>query len=220
MGELAVAERPKVMRESFAPPLPLRPPRNLMLDAARGLGSLGVIWVHTIIDSPDLAKTAAFARYGTAFFAVTAIFFLLHGISSKPDEGFLSYVAQRFRRLYLPFLAWSLIYLLLRTVNRAFVVQKDPVHLNISRLFMGTARHLWFLPFILLAGLACYPLKSTLKRLHYGRITISLAAFAIGFIIANIRCRDFPRVEHYTGKFIYNAWMFLPGIFWGIALAS
>ncbi len=220
MGELAVAERPEVSRELSVPPAPARPPRNLMLDACRGLGSLAVIWVHTIIDSPKLAKTAALARYGTAFFAIVAIFFLLHGISSKPDEGFWAYAKLRFRRLYLPFLVWSVIYLLLRTVNRAFVVQKEPVHLNIQRLFMGTARHLWFLPFILLAGLACYHLRAVLKRLHYGRIAIAIAAFAAGFIIANIRSRNFPRIEHYTGKFIHNAWMFLPGVMWGIALAS
>src|SRR5882762_389721 len=152
MGEVALAERPEVSRELSVPAPLSRAPRNLMLDAARGLGSLAVIWVHTIIDSPDLAKTAAFARYGTAFFVITAVFFLLHGISSKPDEGFAVYAAQRFRRLYLPFLVWSLIYLLLRTMNRAFVVQKEPVHLNVSRLFMGTARHLWFLPFIFLTG--------------------------------------------------------------------
>src|SRR3954469_19111484 len=122
MGELAVAQRPDVSRELSVPMPLLRAPRNLMLDAARGLGSLGVIWVHTIIDSPDLAKTAAFARYGTAFFAVTAIFFLLHGISSKPDESFVKYATQRFRRLYIPFLAWSLIYLLLRSINHALVL--------------------------------------------------------------------------------------------------
>jgi hypothetical protein len=79
---------------------------------------------------------------------------------------------------------------------------------------------LWFLPFIYLAGLACYPLKPVLKRLRYGRIPIALAAFTAGAIVASIRGRDFPRVEYYTGKFTLNAWMFLPGVLWGIGLAA
>src|SRR5688572_28883154 len=104
MRQLAIAPEPDVRKEV---PLPLAArPRNHMLDAARGFGCIGVIWVHTVIDSPDLARAAALSRVGPPFFAMPAIFFLLHGLSSKADEGWAEYSWQRFKRLYILFLVW------------------------------------------------------------------------------------------------------------------
>ncbi|HEV8608293.1 MAG TPA: acyltransferase [Tepidisphaeraceae bacterium] len=219
MPQLAVA--PELERSDETILLtPPRAPRNQMLDAARGLGCIGVIWVHTVIDSPDLARAAALARFGTAFFAIAAIFFLLHGLSSKASDGITSYALQRFRRLYLPFLVWSLIYMILRNGKRLLLTDDGLVLLGPSRLLLGTARHLWFLPFILMACIACYPLRSILTRLRFGRLIIAFAFAAIGLVVARIRCPDLPRLEPYIGKFYLNAWMFLPGVLWGIALAS
>jgi len=219
MADLAVA--PQVdLRNQAALPLTPRPARNQMLDAARGLGCIAVIWVHTVIGSPDLERSAALARFGTAFFAVAAIFFLLHGLSSKAPEGWGSYAWQRFKRLYIPFLIWSVIFLLLRTGKRTLLTNDGLVRLDSSRLLLGTARHLWFLPFILMACIACYPLRSLLPRLRWGRIVLAVGFFAVGLIIARIRCPDIPSLVPYIGRFYINVWMFLPALCWGIALAA
>ena len=86
MPDLAVAPRLEAADEAVRPSL-LRPPRNQTLDAARGLACIGVIWVHTVIDSPDLARSASLTRFGTPFFVLAAIFFLLTGLSTKASAG-------------------------------------------------------------------------------------------------------------------------------------
>lgn len=197
-----------------------RPQRNQMLDAARGLGCIGVIWVHTVIDSPELARSAALTRFGTPFFCIAAIFFLLTGLSRKASAGWGTYAIQRFKRLYIPFLVWSVIFLVLRTGKRALLTNDGPVRLDVTRLFMGTARHLWFLPFILAACIACYPLRALLPRLRWGRIVLAAGFFALGTVIARIRCPDIPSIQFYVGRWYLNAWMFLPGVCWGVALAA
>jgi fucose 4-O-acetylase-like acetyltransferase len=218
MTALAVAPQPVVSNVTVLPLTP-RPTRNQMLDAARGLGCIAVIWVHTVIDSPDLARSAALARFGTPFFALAAIFFLLHGLSSRAS-GWRDYSLQRFRRLYFPFLLWSVIYLLLRTGKRTFLTSDGPVRLDLPRLLLGTARHLWFLPFILMACIACYPLRSLLPRLRSGRVALGIAFLVAGVTVARIRCPDFRGIEPYIGKWYMNAWMFVPAILWGIALGA
>src|SRR2546421_5473934 len=176
MADVVVAERP-VVSTDFRPALSPRPPRNQTLDAARGLECIGVIWVHTVIDSPDLTRSASLARFGTPFFVLAAIFFLLTGLSTKASAGWGAYALQRFKRLYIPFLVWSLIYLLLRTGKRALMTQEGLVRLDTARLLLGTARHLWFLPFILMACIACYPLRKLLPRLRGGRIVLAAGFF-------------------------------------------
>jgi surface polysaccharide O-acyltransferase-like enzyme len=219
MPELAVAPQLEATDEVVRAPL-LRPPRNQTLDAARGLACIGVIWVHTVIDSPELARSASLTRFGTPFFVLAAVFFLLTGLSTKASAGWSAYAIQRFRRLYIPFLVWSFIYLLLRTGKRTLMTQDGLVRLDSSRLLLGTARHLWFLPFILMACIACYPLRYLLPRLRWGRILLALGFAVVGLIASRIRCPDIPRTEPYIGKWYMNAWMFVPGICWGIALAA
>src|SRR5437667_668269 len=219
MPELAVAPQLEAADEAVRP-LPLRPPRNQTLDAARGLACIGVIWVHTVMDSPEIARSASLMRFGTPFFVLAAIYFLLSGLSTKASAGWGAYGIQRLKRLYIPFLIWSLIYLLLRTGKRTLMTQEGLVRLDTPRLLLGTARHLWFLPFILMACIACYPLRTLLPRLRAGRIVLAAGFFIVGMIVSRIRCPDFPSAEPYIGKWYMNAWMFVPGICWGIALAA
>src|ERR1051325_803437 len=191
-----------------------------MLDAARGLGCMAVIWVHTVIDSPQLARSAGLSRFGTPFFALAAIFFLLTGLSTKSSAGWGAYALQRFKRLYIPFLVWSVIYLLLRTGKRTLLTTDGLVKLDTPRLLLGTARHLWFLPFILMACIAVYPLRYLLPRLRAGRIVVAVGFFTAGVFVARIRCPDIPRIEPYIGRWYMNAWMFVPALLWGVALAA
>jgi len=219
MPELALAPPPVVRKEETLPLTP-RPQRNQMLDAARGLACIGVIWMHTVIDSPDLARAASLTRFGTPFFVLAAIFFLLTGLSTKASAGWGSYALQRFRRLYIPFLVWSLIYLLLRTGKRSLLTTDGPVHLGMPRLLLGTARHLWFLavhPDGVHCGLSA-AIRFTLAALGQNRAGHRLPRR--WDVAARIRCPDIRSIEPYIGKWYMNAWMFVPGVSWGIALAA
>src|SRR2546421_10525979 len=105
MADVVVAERP-VVSTDFMPALSPRPPRNQTLDAARGLAGIGVIWVHTVIDSPDLTRSASLARFGTPFFVLAALFFLLTGLSTKASARWDASAVPRVTRLYIPFRGW------------------------------------------------------------------------------------------------------------------
>jgi peptidoglycan/LPS O-acetylase OafA/YrhL len=221
MPELAVA--PEVVDNDI--PLPLhahleRPARNQTLDAARGLASVAVIWMHTVVDSPDLARSATLSRFGTPFFTVAAIFFMLGGLSRKASAGWGAYALGRFKKLYIPFLVWSVIYLVLRTGKRSMLTLDGPVKLDMPRLLLGTARHLWFLPFILLGSIAIYPLRYLLPKLRGSRVVLGLFLFSIGVLFAIVRCPDIPGIEPYVGRWYINAWMFVPALLWGSALAA
>jgi peptidoglycan/LPS O-acetylase OafA/YrhL len=221
--EAGLVSKSVVPRKPLEPLPPLEPPkqRNHTLDAARGIAALGVIWVHVVVDSPDLARAASLARFGTPFFTIAAIFYLIAGgLSSKPLGDFRSYAKQRFLRLYVPFLIWCVICLVLRNGKRLLMTDDGWVNLGPSRLFMGTARHLWFLPFILLAGMACFHLRAIMPKLGRGRIIVGAVAAALGVMIALIRCPDIPQLEFWIGRFYMNSWMFLPGVLWGVALAA
>jgi fucose 4-O-acetylase-like acetyltransferase len=185
------------------------------------MAAMGVIWMHVVVDSPELARATSLTRFGTPFLTIAAIFYLIYGgLSSKPLGDFRSYAKHRFVRLYLPFLIWSLIFLVLRNGKRLLMTDDGWVLLGPSRLFMGTARHLWFLPFILLAGLACFHLRAIVPKLGRGRIVFGTVAAALGVVVALIRCPDIPALDFWIGRFYMNAWMFIPSILWAIALAA
>src|SRR5687768_10986841 len=85
--------------------------RNPALDAARVIAALGLVWVHTTQSS--LVRFHVLGRFGTSFFIAAAIFFLFHKLGSSERPSYGAYALKRFRRLYIPFAAWSLIYLLI-----------------------------------------------------------------------------------------------------------
>jgi hypothetical protein len=71
-----------------------------------------------------------------------------------------------------------------------------------------------------MACIACYPLRSVLARLRWGRLVPAIGFFAAGVIVALIRLPEIHSLDVYTGKWYLNSWMFLPSVCWGIALAA
>src|SRR6267142_6600505 len=96
-----------------------RQARNQTLDAARAIAACALVWIHTAQSS--LSRFHVLGRFGTSFFVLAAVFFLFNRLGSSPPPPFGTYALKRFRRLYIPFLAWSLIYLLIRDLKRYFV---------------------------------------------------------------------------------------------------
>lgn len=146
--------------------------RFIGVDLVRVLGALGVIWLHGV-QVETLRPSVSCVRWATPLFSLLAGFFIVHGLRSAASTGLVPYLGKRFKRLYVPFLAWSLVYVALLCMSNA-VSSSGSIGLhelidlwNMDRagfwvrvLLIGTADHLWFLPFLLIATLLLTPVLS------------------------------------------------------------
>jgi len=113
-----VADPPRTERASPAT-VPASLPASARiggLDAARFVAAVAICWLHSC-DSPELRDSRVIGTFGVPFYVFAATFFLARGFWRDPQRLLTTYYASRFRRLYLPFLAWSAIYLLARDLK-------------------------------------------------------------------------------------------------------
>src|SRR5262245_31367016 len=118
------------------------------LDAARLVALIAIIFIHTV-ESPELRRVSLIGTFGVPFYLFAALYFQARSFRRNPHRPFHRYVADRIYRLYLPFLAWSAIYLVARDLKHLFIVRDGAVHASVPELWIGTAHHLWFLPLLL-----------------------------------------------------------------------
>ena len=124
------------------------------VDRYRWLAALAIVWIHTATSQLALEATLC-ARFAVPFFAVTLGYFAAQ--STKP---FTAYAAQRARSLYLPFLAWTVIYLGVRYLAAWALHHSAPaIPPFLSLISSGSAQHLWFLPFGFVLSITAYALR-------------------------------------------------------------
>jgi fucose 4-O-acetylase-like acetyltransferase len=132
--------------------------RQWGIDLARVISTYGVVFVHSggYAPSDNLAnQTQALFEFAVPFF-LAASFYLLS--SSKKESNFRKLMLSRTKRLIIPYLAWSIIYIIARVI-KAFINHKfgdvetlfsDPF----SILFCGSAAaQLYFLPLLFTGNL-------------------------------------------------------------------
>ena len=115
-----------------------------VLDQARIVAAVGVIWIHTPETEP-LQATTVLARFVVPFFACAAGYFG----ATTPRLTLGTDLLRRSRQLYLKFLAWSLVYLTARWLAGALIAKVNDFRLQplVDLLTGGPAYQLWFLPF-------------------------------------------------------------------------
>jgi fucose 4-O-acetylase-like acetyltransferase len=181
--------------------------RNPTLDAARVLAAMGLVWIHTTQSS--LSRFHILGRFGTSFFILAAIFFIFHPLGSSPRLSYGAYALKRFRRLYIPFAAWSLIYLLARDLKR-ILIHEPAVTLHWSRLFAGTSMQFWFLPFIFIACLICFPLPPLFERMGRGKYLLVPFIVAAGLWLTFTNRPGVEGADDVTNYFLDSSWTFAP----------
>lgn len=193
--------------------------RLLMFDVARLVAAAGVTWLHTA----DTRSARHLGRFAVPFFVLSAVFFLMQGLARQPDRSFADYAVARFKRIYLPFLAWSAAYMLLRNLKHLFLSGQPAVPPEFSFLWVGSAHHLWFMPFIWAVGLALFPLG----RMMLGRAglewPVALIAAVGGTVLAlvpeSLIRGDAVSIGQGPAFFLGVALSALPAVLWGVSLA-
>jgi peptidoglycan/LPS O-acetylase OafA/YrhL len=145
------------------------------------LGAIGVIWVHACHNLPTINGRTflSLGRFAVPFFTASAVYFALLALWRKPELRFSAYFRRRVVRLYLPFLAWTAVYLAMQFARQRFLHATGEFALRPYVLWNGGDYHLWFLPFILVATLAMYPVARLLNRAPMGvAVATSLALAA------------------------------------------
>ena len=168
---------------------PLPPSERLpAIEAWRFAAAAGIVWLHTCAYEA-LPNAGNLGRFAVPFFSALAMYLLYQSIRRNPDQDFFSFATRRTRRIYLPFLAWSVIYLLAKNLKRHFVSHQPPVPPGWSFFIAGTSLQLWFLPFLLVATVIMFPVCRTALGL---RLPTQQIIAAILLLIAAAICFSPP----------------------------
>lgn len=145
------------------------------LDAMRFVAAISIIWLHAS-DVPPHARFHLLSLFAVPFFAASAATLAVRK-GLKPDGGSLvNYARGRVFRLYVPFFAWSAIYLVLRDAKHA-IFHEPLLRPAPWMLISGAAGHLWFLPFIAVVTIAAFAYgRAARSRVWYLPLTVVAAA--------------------------------------------
>jgi len=142
---------------------------------------------------------------GHALFGLGLPVFLLLGTLlsvSKPERaGFSKFARARTHRIILPWMFWSLMIGLGLALETAYGQPRRPFEFDWLMLLYGPEIHLWFLPFIAVAGCAVYALWWWLPDRRFLRAALAFAAG--GCMVAALEYS--PDVEWPFQQWIFGA---------------
>ncbi|MCL2647422.1 MAG: acyltransferase [Phycisphaerales bacterium] len=194
------------------------------LDAARLLAALGIIWLHTLPINPRFGALSNLGRIAVPFFVIAAVMLVAEGLRRHPARSFLDYAGSRFTRIYVPFLIWTAIYILLRDLKSWLRPGNPTVNLNPGLLLIGSAHHLWFLPFICIAtAFAFITIRLSFRLRRWGYL-LAATWMLVGITLTCISSPLTPKGDlnsfRWQAGYSFNlTWDTLPVFCWGLALA-
>jgi fucose 4-O-acetylase-like acetyltransferase len=155
------------------------PDRDWAFDVLRLVAALAVIVAH----SPGLDHVPDWSlplRFAVPYFCCTAVHFAFVQYGKRrPPIALREYFDDRFERVYRPFAIWSLAYVFTQLAAYwAGIADSEPT-LGIQLFLLGGAAHLWFIPYILVAGLAAYTVLPLASR-RPGAFGAAAALVALG----------------------------------------
>jgi peptidoglycan/LPS O-acetylase OafA/YrhL len=194
--------------------------RNQAVDVIRLIAAASIVFVHSV-RTPEIARWGNLLRFAVPFFLFASLYFQSLSLRRSSGRTLSQYVLSRVRRLYLPFLAWSLIYLIARNVKRLTLLKLGLVKLELGLLWKGTEYHLYFLPLLLACSivLACVHWW-VLRRDPRWRWPLSVLAVALGlaFALLPMPAGWDETFDNPTYAYVWT-WRAAPAAFWALAFA-
>lgn len=191
------------------------------VDTARFLSAAAVIWIHSV-ETPQGELAVPICRIAVPFFVVAMTILNLKSLAAPSLQiSWVQFARSRFQKLYVPFLLWSVVYLVLRIAKHQFIAMGDPILVGPFSFLTGTATHLWFLPCSLILCLTLPTIGRLLSTANRTTLILRSTLFlALGFAAGHT---EYPfSVQSHENPISYFAamsWGTLPAFFITVALA-
>lgn len=193
-----------------------QPARRVAFDLGRLLAAYAIVWLHTP-RSALLAPTTVLARFAVPFFVFATIFFVFESLRRQPERTFGKYFISRLLRIYVPFLAWCVIYLLFKGAKSVLLPDQPNDYPGIELLWTGSFYHLWFMPFILAVSLVAFLVAKIVLPRQGLYQPVAAACFGVSVVLAAVPFPVEPNLVAYEyASLIFNA---TPAVLMGISLA-
>jgi surface polysaccharide O-acyltransferase-like enzyme len=122
------------------------------------------------------------------FFTCVGVLFVVEKARRQSLAAWPRWALARAARLYLPFLAWSAVYVAFKVVKKGLVPEQPNDFGGWEMLVWGGAYHLWFLPFMLVVSVAVFPIASLAGGQGPARTVLAGVAGAAAVCIACWPC--------------------------------
>jgi len=162
--------------------------RFVCLDGCRTYAAIGVVWLHSL--RPEgLGVWEVLGRFGVPLFSASAAYLCVDSVLRSGPKPIGAYTAGRIKRLLVPFLAWSIIYVIARSIKPLLMGHGNRIDAGWHTLWSGTAHHLWFLPFIFVATLLLFVLACAVHKVPRaaGVVMLALSAAALAMPLGAVR---------------------------------
>lgn len=123
-------------------------PRLYSVDFLKLIAAFGVITIHLSPSTGDGELLSAFfSSFAVPYFLVISLFFFIKRVDSLPSPHIGKL---RLDRILVPYVAWSLVYVLMRWLKFSMNSQSFSVNLLPTAVYGGGAVHLYFIPLLLM----------------------------------------------------------------------
>lgn len=157
--------------------------RNVAIDQARFLAAAGVVWIHSV-RSETLSTWGEVGRFAVPFFVGLAILFTWQSLQRTESLKFSTFLTQRFSRLYLPMISWSILYLMLKGMKKVLQPAAPNDFPGWSFWWGETAYHLWFIPFLMLVAVGLYFARKNINWNGQKQVLLAVVCLVVASVIA------------------------------------
>lgn len=166
-------------------------PRYEGLDIFRAVASFGVVLlhVHVSVGHPESLNWLIKLRdFALPLMVISSFFLLTISLTRKPQTDFRDFFKKRFKRLWIPFIVWTLVYCAVWTFFVPALLGEETFGAFPSLgVFLTGYMHLWFLQFIFAGSLLIYPLLCYgAEKKNFSRLKTSILCFFAAFIYAGL----------------------------------
>lgn len=165
-------------------------PRYEGLDIFRAISSFGVVLLHvyvSVINVDSLGWLIKLRDFALPLMVMSSFFLLTISLTRKPKRDFRDFFELRFKRLWIPFIVWTIVYSVLwMFVIPAMLGNESYDDLPPLSIFITGYMHLWFLQFLFIGSLILYPLinYSNSEKKDYSRLKLCAFCFCGTFLYA------------------------------------
>jgi peptidoglycan/LPS O-acetylase OafA/YrhL len=155
-----------------------------MLDACRAIAGLAIVWCHvaTTFNPDDTDTSWIIGTFGVPFYLFVALYFVASGLLRDPSRSLTGFLIGRVKKLYVPFLIWTVAYALLTYIKN----RHEGFQFSAHYFWTGSYTHLYFLPLLLGCTTALALIVRPAARhpgVRYALIAVLVAAaLAIGYV--------------------------------------